>query len=86
MYRGESYPFALKDTVTLSNFTSEVLEVTSDSRPKKVLFTLEKKLEDPGYVWLIWEGAGFIRFVPPALGQSVTLPAINYNQALGAEP
>jgi hypothetical protein len=41
-------------------------------------------LEDPSYVWRDWQGTRPGPFVPPALGQRVTLEGADYLQvALG---
>ncbi len=57
--------------------------VPSQKRVQTFEFAWDVPAESPEMVWLIWQGVKFERFTVPAVGQSVTLPAIDYQKALG---
>jgi hypothetical protein len=37
-------------------------------------------LEDPSLVWMRWAKTGYAPWAPPAIGQTVTLPAYDFRQ------
>lgn len=78
-----SAPFAIGDRVALTGVTVEVTAVTDDARPAETLWRFERPLEDPRHVWLAWsdERIGFVPFTPPALGETVTQPAVDMVRA-----
>ncbi len=55
--------------------TIQVVEATADDRPALVRVTFDHKLESPEFDWIVWTGTAFTRFTPPAVGQSVHIPA-----------
>jgi hypothetical protein len=42
----------------------------------------ERPLEDELYVWRQWVGAAAVPFAPPGPGQRVTLPAVDFGEAM----
>lgn len=85
VFRSATLPFAAGDKVTLSNLTAEVLEASSEGTPQKVAYHFDRPLEDAQLTFVSWVDRGFVPFVPPAVGQTVTLPAIDYAKALGSK-
>lgn len=85
VFRSATLPFVAGDTVKLSNMTAEVLAVSADGVPQKVAYRFDRPLEDAQLVWATWAERGFVPFVPPVVGQTVTLPAIDYAKALGSK-
>ncbi|AKT44150.1 hypothetical protein [Chondromyces crocatus] len=84
LFRSPKRPFHVGERVQVPGMVAEVTSLMEDQvRPRRVDFTFDRSLEDPSLVWLIWEGTQFVGFVPPAVGASVTLPAIDYAQAIG---
>jgi hypothetical protein len=52
-----------------------ILEMTPDGRPAAVLFRFNVPLEDASLQWICWESRAFREFRPPAVGETVRLPA-----------
>ncbi len=59
--------------VSLAGLKIEVLQTEPDGRPAEARFRFDRALEDPSFVWRVWRGKGYVPFVPPAVGQTVTL-------------
>lgn len=75
LYRDDSRPFQVGDTIRLSELTVTIASLTEDRRPASVDFAFDGPLEQPGRLWLTWRSDRFERFPLPALGGSVMLPA-----------
>jgi hypothetical protein len=56
--------------------------LTDDGRPQRVRFELERALEDPSYVWLVWRDQGFVPFTPPPLHGALTIPRVDFARML----
>jgi hypothetical protein len=79
LFRNPStHPFAVGDQIDVGEMRVEVLAVAPDGRPRSILARFARPLEDPTYVWLSWQVAGYGPFVPPAVGLSVTVPGPDY--------
>ncbi|HTL36843.1 MAG TPA: hypothetical protein VL326_27095 [Kofleriaceae bacterium] len=76
--RARSVPFATGEHVDVPGLSITVREVTSDGRPAVVEARFDVPLEDSSLRWLVWRDGAYRPFVPPAVGQSVTLPAQHY--------
>jgi len=55
-------------------FTATVLASEPDGF-RRVRFTFEHELDDERYRFLVWQGGRWSRIPPPAVGQTVELPA-----------
>ncbi len=77
LLRDPSKPFTQRE-VELRGLRIEVVELTDDGRPAEILARFERPLSDPKFLWLQWDEIGFAPFVPPEVGQSVTLPPADY--------
>jgi hypothetical protein len=82
MLRDPRRRFVRGETVTMRGLRIEVTEVTSDGRPGEMLATFEQPLETEALVWMAWRKSGFVPFTAPAVGQSVTLPSVNFLDAI----
>lgn len=71
-------PFAPGDEISLEELRVTVTATTPDGSPSEIITRFDKPLEDPVYLWLAWQGAGYAPFTPPPLGASVTLPLTDY--------
>lgn len=71
--------FAIDQVVALKGVTVTVTALTEDGRPAATRWAFEAPLEDDRYVWLRWgdDHLGWTGFEPPAMGATVTLPAID---------
>jgi hypothetical protein len=76
--RARSMPFRVGERVAVSGWTMTVRELTSDGRPAVVEAQFDVALEDASLRWLVWLDGEYRPFVPPAVGQSVTIPAQHY--------
>jgi hypothetical protein len=61
--------------VELSNMTATVTESTADGRPVTVEFAFAAPLESPVWLWMRGEGWGLVAWTPPAVGETVVVPA-----------
>jgi hypothetical protein len=75
LYRDDT-PFRVGERIDYGGATIEVLEVTLDGRPAEVSFRFDVELEDPSLCWLQWHKGAYIPFAPPAIGETVILPAV----------
>ena len=48
--------FKVGEQKTPPGFSAEVMEVTSDGRPSRVLYKMNHSLDHPDYRWMIWRG------------------------------
>jgi hypothetical protein len=86
--RASDRPLVAGSVVHLAGMTATVTESTPDGRPAEAVFRFDVPLEDPSLVWLAWtregHGAtltrGYTPWALPAVGQSVTLPAYDFDQ------
>lgn len=85
VFRSPSLPMDQGEEVRLSNLTVKVLSVSPSGIPQRVSFQFAKPLEDSSYLWLTWKDRGYESFHLPLIGESVTLPAIDYRVALGIQ-
>jgi hypothetical protein len=65
--------YAASDRVALSGMTVEIAEVTNDGWPSAVTFRFEVPLEHPSLVWWQISGARGQAWVPPSVGETVSL-------------
>jgi len=72
--RGPRHPFAEGERVILTGMTAEIRELRSDGRPAAVAFRFDTPLEAPDLRWMCWRDGAFAPFVPPRVGETVTLP------------
>ena len=75
---GRMNTFAPGYSIDLGPVAFEVKTVTPDARPSIVEARFDHPLEDPIYVWRQWLDITFVPFTPPALGETVTLPAADW--------
>ncbi|MBU0718720.1 MAG: hypothetical protein KJ749_10765 [Planctomycetes bacterium] len=71
--RDPAHPMALGEKVELSGLTVTVTELTDDGRPAEALFQFSVPLEDPTLRWLYWNGRGYESFIPPSVGETVSI-------------
>jgi hypothetical protein len=79
-FRGKRFPFAVGDSFQLTGFVARVIEVTDDGRPAAARFEFEVPLEDSSLRWFCWMGKGYVPFVPPMVGEAMTLPRVNLEE------
>lgn len=82
MLRDRTHPSQVGDTVELADSTFVVKSVTPDHRPLDVQVRFAEKLESPRYQWLQWGRHEYVSFHVPAVGESVTIPAVDMRTAL----
>jgi hypothetical protein len=71
-------PFAVGDTVALSDLSVRVDAVTADGRPARVTVRFSDPLEDPRYRFRYWGGKAFQPWPLPPIGESATLPRADF--------
>jgi len=77
MFRGPDDPVTVGQRFELSEMTAEVVSITEDGRPLEVRFRFDVPLEDPKLIWMVLEGGKLERCAPPAVGDTIRLPAID---------
>jgi hypothetical protein len=82
LLRGPSSRFAPGQRIALTGITIEVTEVEPDGRPAVVRATFDRSLEDKSLYWATWEAGGFVTWTPPPVGKSVTLPPLDFLEAV----
>jgi hypothetical protein len=75
LFRGDREPLRVGDVVSLPGMEARVNALTEDGQPEDVTFRFGVALEDPSLRFARWERDRYVRFAPPPVGQSVTLPA-----------
>lgn len=74
--------FAVGETVAMPGARVEVVALTADARPLTARFEFVADLDDPSYLWYAWRDGRFVEVRPPALGETQTLPAIEFADVL----
>jgi hypothetical protein len=77
MFRRADRRFAPGEVVALSDVSFQVMEFTDDGRPAEVLARFEQPLESESMQWLRWGKRAYVPFDLPAVGQAVTIPAVD---------
>ncbi len=72
----ETHPFKPGERISLTGLDINITRVNEAGRPLEADFVFERPLEDDSFLWLRWDENGFLPFSLPAVGQSVTLPAV----------
>lgn len=80
MQRGAGNPMPVGYTVTLTGMRVEVTRLTDDRRPREILVRFDLALDSPTLQLLQWTPDGYGPFVPPAIGERLTLPAIDFTK------
>jgi hypothetical protein len=75
LFRGADRPLPAGHEVEMTGLSARVAALSPDGEPSDVVFRFAVPLEDPSLRWLQWQGPGYVPFTPPAIGQTVTLPA-----------
>lgn len=75
LMRAPSRRFHLHDTVDLSDLRATVVALTDDGRPRTVEFRFATPLESAGRRWMRGAGMGLVPWTPPAVGETVVVPA-----------
>ncbi|MEM7355650.1 MAG: hypothetical protein AAF657_32850 [Acidobacteriota bacterium] len=77
MYRAPE-GFRVGQRIEQPGMVLEVTALTEGDRPLEVTFHFDRPLEAPSWRWLQWENNEFAAWQPPAVGETVTLPAIDW--------
>ena len=78
MLRSSRRPMKKGEVVSLTGMQVTVTELTWDERPAEALVRFDTELEDPTFVWLKWQGRGYVPFDLPAVGETIELPAADF--------
>jgi hypothetical protein len=80
--RSADRPFHAGQVLEQGDMRVRVLEITPDGRPLSVELRFERPLEDDLYIWRHWLGSTAVPFTPPAVGATVTLPGVDFGEAM----
>ena len=73
LFRTERRALVLGEQVKLSGMTVEITDLTPDGRPAEAVFRFDEPLDSPSLRWLCFRGNSFETFVPPPVGQEITI-------------
>jgi hypothetical protein len=74
LFRGNTVALKLGEKIERIQMTVEITELTPDGRPAEARFIFKSPLEDKTFRWLQFvDGKGFTDFIPPNVGESVTI-------------
>jgi hypothetical protein len=82
MLRDPRHPPRLGETRELGAASIRVLSIMPDGRPREILVRFRQPLASPEFLWMQWQGHGYVPFEPPAVGVSVVVPAVDVAAAL----
>jgi len=74
LYRDRDIPMPVGTRIELEGLSIEVRATTADGRVSKARFSFDTPLEAPSFKFYFWGEGGFEAFVPPAVGQSRSMP------------
>ncbi|MBP1691973.1 MAG: hypothetical protein H6Q32_1325 [Bacteroidetes bacterium] len=70
--------FVLGERIALTHMEVEILDVGNDNTPAAAAYRFSVPLEDPSLCWLRWKDGAWVTFVPPPIGESVTLSGAQF--------
>jgi hypothetical protein len=70
------------ETIDLSTATIQVAASTEDGRPLEIVVHFREALRSERLLFLEWRQHGYVPFVPPREGESVTVPALDLVRTL----
>lgn len=76
LVRGPSCPLRAGETVEVTGMRVEVIGADAERRPDRAVFHFDVPLEDESLRWLQYREGLYVPFTPPAVGETVTLPAV----------
>ena len=82
MLRDRARPPQVGETVELTSAAIRVTGSTDDGRPLEIEVRFREPLHSEHFLFFEWRGHGYVPFVPPAPGQSVTVPALDFASVL----
>jgi hypothetical protein len=78
MLRSPRRPLHVGESVEIMGFSVRISALTSDGRPAEAVTHFDHTLEDPGYRWFRWLDDRYVPFRPPAIGERVVVPKVNF--------
>lgn len=75
--RARLHPLEAGQRIELTDMSATVLKLNADGRPASAEFEFKQALSSPEYVWLTWRDGQLEPWVPPAVGEAKTLPAVS---------
>lgn len=75
-------PFKVGERIQMGPITVEVLDVMADGAAERVRFVFPTSLDDSKWVYMVWRDKGVTTMRPPAVGETVSLPAFDLQAAV----
>ena len=72
----DNRPMMVGQQIELMGLSAEITAVTKDGRPAEAAFRFATALEDPSLRWMRYEDGTYVPFLLPAVGETMTLPAV----------
>jgi hypothetical protein len=80
VFRSKRFPMKLGEKVELSDVSITIMELRPEGNPAAALFAFREPLQSPKHLWLAWDQHGCHTFVPPLVGETVTLPKVDFGK------
>ncbi len=71
LVRDNEHEFRVSDEIKLTGMTVRILTLTEDNYPKKVEYRFDRPLEDPSFLWWLFEDYKWEPFTLPAVGETI---------------
>jgi hypothetical protein len=82
VFRSERYPLRLGEKIQLSDMSITITELRPAGNPAAAVFAFREPLESSRYLWLAWDQHGCHPFSPPRMGETTTLPEVDFEKLL----
>ncbi|MEW6237875.1 MAG: hypothetical protein AB1656_21010 [Candidatus Omnitrophota bacterium] len=76
LFRSASHPMAVGQKVLMTGMSVEIASLTADGRPVEAIFRFDVPLDEASMRWMQWKNGVYVPFVPPSIGQTITLSPV----------
>jgi len=78
----KEHPMHVNQEFQVTGMTARITAMTDKHGPEEIVYRFSTPLEDKSFRWLQWKDCSYQAFLPPAVGESVRLPAFNPHDIL----
>ncbi|MCC6398429.1 MAG: hypothetical protein IT282_15550, partial [Bacteroidetes bacterium] len=78
VFRSPTSPLRQGDRIALTRMEVEIREVDTDGTPEVAAYRFGVPLEDASLRWLRWKDGAWVTFVPPSVGETITLSGAQF--------
>jgi hypothetical protein len=78
VFRSPTRPLRKGERIALMHMEVDILDVGSDGTPAVAAYRFSVPLEDSSLCWLMWKDGAWVTFVPPSVGETITLSGAQF--------